>query len=498
MGNHFFEIKNISKSFFGIHALTDVSFSLSKGRILGVIGENGAGKSTMMNIIGGVLQPDGGSMTLNDQQYAPQDPSSAMDAKIAFVHQELNLFTNLSIGDNFFISNYPGKGLINAREMKKRTREILESVDLDVSPDTIVEKLSPGQQQLVEIAKCLSTEPDIVIFDEPTTSLTANESKRLFDIIMRLKEQGIAIVYISHILNDIKELTDDVIVLRDGKVTDSGETNDFDIKRMIKSMVGRDISQLYPARISEPKEEVVMRVEGLSEAGIAHDINFELKSGEILGLFGLMGSGRTELLRMIFGVDNYKKGKITAFGKKIKKHLVQDCISKEIGFVTENRKEEGLFLNFSVKENITFVSMPKYTSKPFGFINEAGQKGDIKDVINKLKVKTGPIDKQAVKSLSGGNQQKVVIAKWLLSEPQILFIDEPTRGIDVGAKFEVYSILNKLAAEGKSILMVSSEIEELIGMCDRILVMSKGEIFSEFTTADYDKQAILAAAFRQI
>ena len=429
MPNKFFEIENISKRFFGIQALNGVGFSLEKGKVLGVIGENGAGKSTMMNIIGGVHQPDEGVMRHHGKLYEPSGPSDAMKHKISFVHQELNLFTNLSIMDNFFIDDYPGKGLINAKKMKRMTMEILKSVDLEVSPDTLVEKLSPGQRQLVEIAKCLSTQPEIVIFDEPTTSLTTNESKRLFEIIDKLKKQGIAIVYISHILADIKNISDHIIVLRDGQVTDKGDTKDFDIKRMIKSMVGRDITQLYPEHISKPKDEMVLEVKNLSEPGISHDINFNLRKGEILGIFGLMGAGRTEMLRMVFGLETYRTGEVLVHGKPLKKHSPTAAIAEQIGFVTENRKEEGLHLEFNVRENIGFVSMPKYTTKPFEFVNVEKQRKAITKIIDGLKIKSGPIDRQLVKSLSGGNQQKVVIAKWLLAEPQILFVDEPTRGL---------------------------------------------------------------------
>jgi ABC-type sugar transport system ATPase subunit len=360
-----------------------------------------------------------------------------------------------------------------------------------------VEKLSPGQRQLVEIAKCLKSEPDIIIFDEPTTSLTANETKKLFEIINRLKYEGKSIIYISHILNDVKKLTDKIVVLRDGQVTNTGNTESFDIHNMIKSMVGRDLTQLYPARKSKANDEVVLKVDNISEPGVVHKISFELHKGEILGLFGLMGSGRSELLRILFGLDEASQGSVSVKDNLIKKPSPRKSIENCIGFVTEDRKGEGLLLNFNIEENLSLVALPQFSSKTIRIINAKKKAGPILEYIDKLKIKTGDITQQNAKSLSGGNQQKIVIAKWLIANPEILFVDEPTRGIDVGAKFEVYSILNDLAAEGKSILMVSSEFEELMGMCDRILVMNQGELVSEFGRDEFDSQKLLSSAFRQ-
>lgn len=492
-----FEMRAISKSFFGTYALRDVNFRLEQGSILGLIGENGAGKSTMMNIIGGVHIPDGGEMRLNGQLYEPKSPMDAMNNKIAFVHQELNLFTNLSIADNMFLEDYPRGVLIKTKEMKKRTQEILKMVELDISVDTLVERLSPGQRQLVEIAKCLKTDPDIIIFDEPTTSLTAHESRKLFEIIRRLNGKGKSIIYISHILSDVKSLTDKIVVLRDGHVTTSGDTKDFEIDKMIKFMVGRELTQIYPTRKSKPGSEVVLKAENISEPGISHKISLELHKGEILGLFGLMGSGRSELLRILYGLDAHSEGEVYIKGKKVTKGSPRHSIENNIGFITEDRKGEGLLLNFNIEENMALVSLPKFSSRRMRVINAKKQEEPIQKYLDRLKIRTGNIRQQTAKSLSGGNQQKVVIAKWLIAEPEILFVDEPTRGIDVGTKYEVYCILNDLAAQGKSILMVSSEIEELMGVCDRIIVMSLGEVLSEFSMSEFDTQKVLASAFRQ-
>ena len=492
-----FEMHGISKTFFGTQALKNVSLALPEGSILGLIGENGAGKSTMMNIVGGVHMPDCGEMKLFGKPYVPKTPKDAIDNKIAFVHQELNLFTNLSIADNMFLEKYPGGALIRTREVKKRTREILKMVDLDESVDTLIERLSIGKRQLVEIAKCMKADPDIIIFDEPTTSLADHETQKLFEIIQKLKASGKSIIYISHILNDVKNLADKIVILRNGVVMETGDTKDFEIKRMIKSMVGREIKQIYPERKSKPEKEVVLKVDNISEPGIVHRVSFELHKGEILGFFGLMGSGRSELMRILFGLDMHSEGDVYIKGKKAASVSSAKSIENNMGFITEDRKGDGLLLNFNIAENLLLVALPKFSTKKLRFINTKKLEEPILKYIDRLKIKTGNICQQTAKSLSGGNQQKVVIAKWLITDPDILIVDEPTRGIDVGTKYEVYCILNDLAAQGKSILMVSAEIEELIGICDRIIVMSLGEISSKFSMDEFDRQKMLESAFRQ-
>ncbi|WP_341875997.1 sugar ABC transporter ATP-binding protein [Defluviitalea saccharophila] len=494
------ELQGIDKSFFDVKVLKGVNFKVKKGKVLSLIGENGAGKSTLMNIIGGIFPPTAGTMKMEDKPYSPKGPGDAMEAGIAFIHQELNLFPNLSIADNMFITNFPTTAkvpLIKKSVIKEKTKELLKSIELDISPDTLVEKLSPGERQLVEICKALSTDPKIIIFDEPTTSLTNRETERLFEIINNLREQGKAIIYISHILNDVMNISDEIVVLRDGQVTDSGAKEEFTIDRMISSMVGRDINQLYPERMSKPQEESALVVKGVSQSGIVKDINFELKKGEVLGIFGLMGSGRSELARIIYGLDPYEKGEIMINGNKIDKTSPMTSIKNGVAFVTEDRKNEGLLLETSIFENMSLAAMPSYTKPPFKFLKWNDMFNAVDKIAKTLRLKSGDIKKYAPKSLSGGNQQKVVIGKWLMAEPSILIVDEPTRGIDVGAKYEVYSVINELAAEGKGILMISSELEELMGTCDRILVMSQGEIVGEFKTSEFNNQSILRVAFRQ-
>lgn len=500
MDDYILQLCDISKRFYGIPALKGINLELRKGKILGLIGENGAGKSTMMNIIGGVLSPDEGKMLLQGRQYQPESPVDATDAGIAFIHQELNLFTNLSIEENIFIGKFPCMGripMISKREVRAKAKELLDAIDLKLSPDILVEKLSPGERQLVEIAKALSTSPEIIIFDEPTTSLTARETRKLFELINKLKEQGITMVYISHILDDVLELVDDIVVLKDGEITDKGRKEDFTIQRMVSSMVGRCLDQMYPERISKPTGNVALEVNELSKSGIVKDISFKLHKGEILGLFGLMGSGRSEMARMVFGLDEYEKGEVRINGKPFRKTSPQNSIRHGMAFVTENRREEGLLMHAPISENISLVSLRKYASSMMKFINRRSINEAIKEVVQKLKVKSGHVEKTPPKSLSGGNQQKVVIGKWLMSKPGIFIVDEPTRGIDVGAKYEVYSILNQFAAEGTGVLLISSEVEELMGVCDRISVMNKGEIVGEFMSCDFSKEKIVGAAFRQ-
>ncbi len=500
MSEYILELKNIGKSFFGVPALTDISLGLRKGKILGLIGENGAGKSTMMNIIGGVLTPDGGTMIFDGKEYNPGSPVHATNAGITFIHQELNLFTNLSIEENIFINSFPKKGklpFISKREIREKTKELLASIDLDMSPEVLVEKLAPGERQLVEIAKALSSKPKVIIFDEPTTSLTARETQKLFELINKLRDQGISMIYISHILDDVLTLVDDIVVLKDGEVTDQGLKEDYTITRMVSSMVGRDLGEMYPERTSKPSEEMALEVRGLSQAGTVHDISFKLHKGEILGIFGLMGSGRSEMARIIFGLDPYEEGEIVVNGKKVEKSSPRNSIRNQMAFVTENRREEGLLMDTSIADNISLVSLRDYARTLCRFIDRKKIMESILGVSKMLKVKSGPVEKAPPKSLSGGNQQKVVIGKWVMSKPNIFIVDEPTRGIDVGAKYEVYTILNQFAAEGTGILIISSEIEELIGTCDRIIVMNKGEIVGEFTAGEFEKGKIVGSAFRQ-
>ncbi len=501
MGESVLKVEHIAKSFFGISALKDVNFELKKGELLSLIGENGAGKSTLMNIVCGVLKPDAGQLYLEGKPYEPQKPSDATKAGIAFIHQELNLFTNLSILDNVYINSFPkipGTPIIKKSAMISKVKEVLQAVDLQVSPETIVEKLSPGERQLVEIAKALAGDPQILIFDEPTTSLTARETEKLFAIIERLKAEGRSIIYISHILADVQKLSDQIIVLRDGAITDSGRKEEFTIQRMISSMIGRQIDQLYPEKTNHPSDQPVLELKDISQKGIVYKINMDVREGEVVGMFGLMGSGRSELARIAYGLDPHETGEIKIHGKEIHKITPKKAIRNKMAFVTENRREEGLFMEFTIMDNLSLVSIPEKAKSKLKIVNNSSVKTDTQGMVDTLKIKCPPIEKNPAKSMSGGNQQKVVIGKWLLTEPDLLIVDEPTRGIDVGAKYEVYSIINDLATEGKAIWVISSELEELMGICDRIIVMGNGEIRGELKREDFDKERIMAAAFNQV
>jgi ribose transport system ATP-binding protein len=498
--NALLDVRNINKAFFGIAAVKDVSLALREGEILGLIGQNGAGKSTLMNLIGGVVHPDNGEMFFKGSPYLPRTPADAYGAGIAFIHQELNLFTNLTIAENIFIGDFPRTGPlrgIDRAAIKAKTRDLLQSVGLDISPDLPVERISPGERQLVEIAKALYQNASLIIFDEPTTSLTARETERLFGIMRQLKAEGKALIYISHILNDVRKLSDSIAVMRDGALVAHEPSSAFDVNRMIALMVGRSIEQLYPDRTSRPSSEVVLQCDSVSAAGIVENVSFKLHRGEVLGLFGLMGSGRTELARMIFGLDAFERGDVRIEGKSLRKSSPRNSIRNKIAFVTENRREEGLLMSIDIANNIGLVALPGFARNPIQVIDRREMLDAAREMAGVLQLKSGDIQQQAAKALSGGNQQKVVIAKWLLSRPSIFIMDEPTRGIDVGAKYEIYSIIDRLAAEGSGVLIISSELEELMGMCDRILVMSRGELYGEFTRDDFKDERILRAAFRE-
>ncbi len=490
-----------SKAFFGIDALRDVTFSVARGHILGLIGENGAGKSTLMNILGGVVQADSGRVLLDGLEHQPRDPGEATAVGIAFIHQELNLFTNLTVAENLFIGGFPRIGrripLIDRRGMSRSARAALKSVNLDVSPDTLVESLTPGERQLVEIAKALHLNSRLIIFDEPTTSLTVREAERLFDIIERLRSEGRSMVYISHILADVRRLCDELVVLRDGKVVATGPKEEFPVRTMIAAMVGRDIELLHPPRTSLPTTEPALEVRDLSQPGVVKGISFVLHRGEVLGLFGLMGSGRSELARILFGLDPYDTGEIVLDGERYESGDPRRSIERGLSFVTENRREEGLLLDVTITENLGLVALPRFGHTLLRFVDQDRLRQGAAEIAQSLRIRGGSLGKAPVKSLSGGNQQKVVVGKWLMAKPKVFILDEPTRGVDVGAKVEIYSIINDLAAQGAATLVISSELEELLGTCDRIIVMAQGQIQREFTRGEFQEDAILHAAFRE-
>jgi ribose transport system ATP-binding protein len=492
-------VDNVSKSFSGVSVLRHVSLSLRGGEVLGLIGENGAGKSTLMNILAGVVSRDSGRMRLADEDYTPRNPADALQKGIAFVHQELNLFANLTIAENLFLSNLPRKRLagiplIDNAQLRAKARALLETVALPLSPNTLLERLSQGERQLVEIAKALSVKAKVIIFDEPTTSLTARESERLFSMIERLRLEGIGIIYISHVLKDVFRLCSNLVILRDGEMTDSGPIGGFTPEGAISKMVGRNIGQLYPPRQNCPTSELLLEVRHLSQPGFLEDVNFGLHAGEIVGLAGLMGSGRSELARTLFGLEESHSGEILLKGNRLPVSSPMQSIESGLAFLTEDRREEGLLMELSLADNLGLVVLPSFTRSWMKLLDFKRLHREVEHIAEAVRLSTSTPAHLPVRNLSGGNQQKVVLGKWLLKGPSVFFLDEPTRGIDVGARFEIYKIINSLAEQGAALLIISSEIEELIGLCDRILVMRRGQLAGSFGREKFNREAILKAA----
>jgi ABC-type sugar transport system ATPase subunit len=498
MAAEILRLDGLSKSFFGVEVLHAVSFALHRGEILGLVGENGSGKSTTMNILGGIHQADAGSITLDGRPYRPTGPRDAQEAGLAFIHQELNLFENLSIEENIFISGFPRRlgrlPLIDRGRIGQRTRELLDMVDVRYPPATPVGKLSQGERQLVEIAKALSQDARIILLDEPTTSLTRRETEKLFTIMERLRAQGIALIYISHILGDVLRVCDTIQVLRDGHLVGGGPRDEMPIDTLISLMVGRKIENLFPPRDTEPTTVPALEVEGITQSGVVRDVSFTLHEGEVLGVAGLMGAGRSELARILFGLDPFEAGRIAVGGTTLTEVSPEACMRHGMAFLTEDRRGEGLMMEATIADNTALPSLRAYARSLTGWIARSRLEDDVAEVSRRVQINTTDYRGMLVKNLSGGNQQKVVIGKWLLRQPKVFILDEPTRGIDVGAKFEVYKIVNQLVAEGTAVLFISSEMEELIGMCDRILVMSHGEITGIHERHEFDSERILETA----
>jgi len=497
----------ITKSFFGVKVLKDVTFSVGAGRVVGLVGENGAGKSTLMNLLGGNLRPDAGAMRFNGSDYAPRDPRDARSAGIGFVHQELNLFPNLSIAENLFLDGFPTRGpFIRRGRLRDLAAALLNRAGLDLPPETRVERLSSGERQLVEIARALSFDARLLILDEPTTSLSARECERLFALVGQLRAEGRSLIYISHALGDVLRLCDDVVVLRDGEVVGQRPAGEWDPGRMVSLMVGRELKRLFPERAPPaqrggPSSEQggpergtpLLEVRGVAQPGVVRDISFTLHRSEILGVSGLMGAGRTELARILFGLDPCERGRITLAGEPVA-GTPRRRIRSGLALLTESRRDDGLCLEASLADNLALVTLARYARTPLRLLHLGGLRDALAKIREAVRLQPRLASAQPVKTLSGGNQQKVVLAKWLLAEPRVLILDEPTRGIDVGAKFEIYQLIHDLADRGAGVLVISSELEELTGLCDRILVMSHGRITDDLSRAEFDRERILNAA----
>ncbi|MBU7314084.1 sugar ABC transporter ATP-binding protein [Paenibacillus oleatilyticus] len=493
MTTYLLEMNDISKSFPGVRVLDQVTFNLTGGEVHALMGENGAGKSTLMKILGGIHRRDGGTVILKGTPCEIASPSMAQSLGIAMIHQELNLIPHLTVMENIFLGReftYGRSGMINWSKMRQESVRFLSQLGLSIDPGIIAGELSVGQQQMIEIAKALSMNAEILVLDEPTAALTDREIEALFTVIESLKAKGVGMIYISHRMEEIFRICDRVTVMRDGHTVGTDRVADTNIDKLVKMMVGREIKDRFPkidVAVGEPKLEV----NGLSLPGKLQDISFAVRSGEIVGIAGLMGAGRTELAKALFGVTPARQGEIRVDGRPVAIRKPVDAIRAGIALVTEDRKDEGLLLNLSVKDNISLPNLKDVSS--FGFVSRSKETGISDRLISQLLIKT-PNGEQKVGSLSGGNQQKVVIGKWLETNPQVFILDEPTRGVDIGAKKEIYDLMNQLVSRGVAILMISSELPEVLGMSDRILVMHEGRIAGEFARGEATQEKIMHCA----
>lgn len=474
------EMREITKEFPGVKALNGVTLQVRPGTVHALMGENGAGKSTLMKCLFGIYTPDGGEMYLNGQKLEHKSSKDALDIGISMIHQELHPVPHRNVAENVWLGRFPMMGvgpfkLIDEKKMFRDTEELFRQLDMDIDPRTLVGALSVSKVQSIEIAKAVSFNSKVIVMDEPTSSLTGNEVEQLFKIIRDLKKKGVAIIYISHKMEEILRISDDVTIMRDGTKIGTWPASELTTDLIISRMVGRDLTQRFPPRSNVP-EGTLLKVEGLTSTNPKSfkNVSFELKKGEILGVGGLVGSQRTELIEAIFGLRGLASGSMEIHGKPVSIKSSLDAIQHKMALLTEERRVTGIFPVLSIQENTVISNLKRYENS-FKLLDGKRMKEDVERSIERLRVKT-PSSQQLIKNLSGGNQQKVLLARWLLTEPDILLLDEPTRGIDVGAKYEIYSIIADLAKQGKSIIMISSEMPELLGMSDRIMVMSEGRL----------------------
>lgn len=486
------EMRDIHKSFFNVQVLKGVSFDLYPGEIHALMGENGAGKSTLIKILTGIYKKDRGSIFYKGKETVFNNPKDAERAGLSIIHQELNNIPYMSVAENFFLGNPLTRGktpLIDMKKMIEETKRALDALGVELDPEKPMIECSVGEQQMVEIARAIARKSEVIIMDEPTSALTDREIETLFNVILELKKQGIGFIYISHRMEEIFRISDRVTVMRDGQWIGTMKTKETSFDEVIRMMVGRKLGERFPKRTAVPGE-VRLRVENLS-AGRIKGIHFTVKRGEILGVAGLMGSGRTEIMQALFGAVKGAKGTVYLDGRPVQIKNPADAIKNGIGFVTEDRKGQGLVLDMSVRENLTLPNLKKISAK--SLIVKKKELQFVDRLISLLRIKTSGRE-QNVKSLSGGNQQKVVLGKWIGIEPKLLILDEPTRGVDVGAKKEIYEIMNKLTEKGVSIIMVSSELPEILGMSDRIMVIHEGKIAAVFPREEATQEKIMTAA----
>lgn len=489
------EVHGLTKRFPGVVALDSVDFAVRTNEVHVLLGENGAGKSTLVKILSGIYQADEGTMSFAGEAFLPATPKDAIRLGIRHIHQEFHLLSYLTVAENLSFDALPNRfGVLNQARLRARAEVLLGNVGLEISPSTRVENLSIAQMQMVEIAKALSTDSKLLIMDEPTATLTDKEITRLFEIVHQLKKRGVSIIYISHRLQEIFEIGDRYTVLRNGKVVATEPLAGAKIQNIVRMMVGRELgSTSAPAEVAG-KHETALEVANLRPRGARGGVSFSVGAGEIVGVAGLVGAGRSEILRGIFGADVIESGTLRLRGQEVKIRSPRDAVLHGISLVTENRKEEGLVLGMSVAANITLANLAAISSS--GLLRFVDEKRAAMELIDDLNIRT-PNPETDVAALSGGNQQKIVLAKWLFRDAQVLMVDEPTRGIDVGARFEIYRLLESLAERGKAILVVSSDLPELIGLCDRILVLSNGTITGNIPREEFDQERILALAYQE-
>lgn len=489
------DMKQIIKSFNGVEVLHGIDFSLRAGTVHALMGENGAGKSTLMKVLAGVHKCDDGEIWLKGKKTEIQSPRHAQELGIAMIHQELSPVPEMTVAENIFLGREPRKGLfVDYKKMYADTEKLLGEMKVRVSPRAKIGRLKVADQQLIEISKAISLNADIIVMDEPTSAITDQEVEILFKTIADLKKKGTGIIYISHKMDEIFRIADDITVLRDGTYVNSWEAKDIDNNTLIKNMVGRELNEIFP-KIKVPAKNVVMEIRHFTKENQFEDISFLVREGEILGIAGLIGAGRTELMNAIFGLEKPDSGEVFFEGKKVEIRRPSDAIRHGIAYVTEDRKNEGLVLEMGVGQNITIASMKTLSSGMF--IKRQEEKKTIDDQIRALRIKVHS-PRQLVGKLSGGNQQKVVLAKWMMKNPKLLILDEPTRGIDIGAKSEIYKLMGEFVEKGNSIIMISSEMPEAMGMSDRILVLSNGRLSGELSREEFAQEDIMKMAVSYI